>query len=111
MFEIHKIHLIPALRIAAVMGAVIGLCSVLIFVLSTAIFGGMFFGYYSSYFLRQLQGLALPAAVVFLVSIVFSVVGTLIAIPIYNFIAQEFGGFAIDLRKLDAESDVSAGSA
>jgi hypothetical protein len=113
MFELHKIHLGPAVRVAAIMGLVIGL---VFFVLS---FGYLLlqnafsysrysysygdpYGYNSLY--REWSQLSAMFGVVLLMSVISSVVLALITVPLYNLLAEHVGGFAIDLERVKDES-------
>lgn len=100
MFEVYKIDLPSALRVAAVFGALMGVVTALLFTLLSS-----FWSYGAiDYWLVNYGGAALLyGGVMIAANVIGALIFTLVAVPLYNFLAEEFGGFHVDLRRSSAE--------
>lgn len=98
MFELNKIYLGSALRIALGLGLALGIVSCLVFVF---IFGINEYRYMDFSDLSMWGGFLSMMGFVFVASVVGWLLSTLVIVLVYNLIAREFGGVEIDLEKVE----------
>ena len=99
MFELSKIYLLQGLKVAGVLGVALGL-SVGVLSIGLMMLYSLIFNYGYSYVdysdLLDIAGIG----VVWVIAIAIGFfVMALVGIPLYNLIAEHFGGITIDLRR------------
>ena len=92
MFELKKIHLLSALKVAAILALMVGIAGVAIYFITYSFNN---YGYYN------IEALLFMPLGIFLASGISFVVVTVVVVPIYNLIAEHFGGIEIDLVRAD----------
>ncbi len=92
MFELKKIHFLSALKVSAALGATVGVAALAIYFV---IFSFNNYGYYGA------NELVFVPLIILAISGGTLVALSAIVVPIYNLIAEHFGGVEIDLARID----------
>lgn len=96
MFELKKIHFLSALKVSATLALTVGSAAVAVYfiILSFNIFG-------YSYGYLGIEELVFVPLAIFISSGIGLVILAVIMVPLYNLIAEHFGGIEIDLVRAD----------
>src|SRR3989344_8803426 len=96
MFELKKINFLSALKVSAVLALTVGIAAAAVYFIFLSVEGS---GYGYNYI--GMEELIFVPLVIFISSGIGFVVLAAVMAPIYNLIAEHFGGIEIDLVRAD----------